>query len=452
MNAGRIIIPFFCFFIGVTPAFSVTLTNRATVSEYEYAVEKGTWVGNALHERYLVLGQTNYYLPESDSQHDYLQQLKNITKGILSDFVNLDVMGTSGLTGWYFGDGSNSPTTLPMFSVTSICAAVNAPSNYFDHTPERGLAEWYDGYTNNQYLGSVTNWEYVYIGGGSFEWQWVTNDLFFTNWFIPDGFTTTDYGWKYIDDIVKELVAIPVEYPGATFVTSAWASLYNDSSPYCQYCPVMPDVCTVWTPGSAIWYYNETDYCYEDECSEGYLTNAPDESLWAYNIVGPGSYVEWPGSPSISFNGEEESFASEYELKVTGGCTSYVGEINSVCLFSASERYYEKYIGTNYIRTYTATYDDFGEDTEDFYETYWDTNSTDRTREVYKYASYSSFTSIGVQTVMVATVFAGLSCPSGAAADDEDMDCHSFQFEAYYSELYRGYIDYSKHANGFLYK
>jgi len=51
-------IPFIYLSGGVQPALSATLTNRGGVSEYEDAVEKGTWIRNTLEERYAVIGHT----------------------------------------------------------------------------------------------------------------------------------------------------------------------------------------------------------------------------------------------------------------------------------------------------------------------------------------------------------------------------------------------------------
>ncbi len=102
--------------------------NRATVSEYESAVETASWTRRALAERRSVLGGASNNVPVHGSQWHVLLDEKAEASGLGASYASKKTDQLAYL--W-------SNNTFQMLSTTSLCAAICAPSNYFVYTDWR---------------------------------------------------------------------------------------------------------------------------------------------------------------------------------------------------------------------------------------------------------------------------------------------------------------------------
>ena len=389
-------IPFLYLSGGVQPAFSATLTNRATISEYEYAVDKGTWVRNALKERYAVIGQTFPTNPVSDSQQHELQQLKNSVKSIVPQFVDLDALGANGLAGWYFGNGTNGPTGLPMFSVTGLCARVGAPTNYFDYTPMSDLA---------------------------------------------------DYGWDYIKDAICLLSTVETSYEIIT-TSETWVSYYNGNCANCAY----ENPCAVWCSNIHYDYGIEEDSWPRVACN--YLThvvttnNPSGSSAYAYDTH------DW------TFGSEHRKAACQASLVVALNSNygaEVECALAFVASDGITWTYYDFF--EDEWSYFQHGYDDFGDGHSAWYSTCFVANGTISNvnysvmRDIHKYKTYTA-TSANLSTSIVAgIIYESGDCPTSSGSPVckyREGFCYGFWEET------PGYINpianYATPDNGFIFK
>jgi len=394
------LIPIFYFAAGVPPIFPDIMTNRATIGEYESAVDKGTWVRNALKERYAVIGQTYPTNPASDSQQHYLQQLKNDVKSILHHYVDLDALGANGLAGWYFGNGTNGPTELPMFTVTGLCARVGAPANYLGFTPMSGLA---------------------------------------------------DYGWDYIKDAICMLSTVETSYEIVT-TSETWVNFFNGN------CGAEPDGCAyedpcdVWSVNIHYDYGIEEDPWPSDACN--YLTpcvttNNPSGSVaYAYDTH------NWT-------DGDEHRKAASQASLVVALNSNYGAKVECALAFAASDgitwTYYDFF--EDEWSYFQHGYDDFGDGHSAWYSTCFVTNGTISNvnysvmRDIHKYKTYTA-TSANLSTSIVAgIIYESGDCPTSSGSPVckyREGFCYGFWEET------PGYINpianYATPDNGFIFK
>lgn len=166
-------------FVGITACLAEIFSDRAIPYEYEYAIDEGTWVQNALRERQIVAESSQLVtIPAYGSQSNRLKDMKSILRGVIPAFV--DNTKTSGdFLDWFSAPTGTTaegcgvyPDRFPLHTVTGLLAHVGAPTNYFEYTPWRPL--------DDQSFGEVTAQ-------------------------TAPGYTTTDYGWKYMRPILVNL-------------------------------------------------------------------------------------------------------------------------------------------------------------------------------------------------------------------------------------------------------
>ncbi|MFH0880055.1 MAG: hypothetical protein V2A34_10120, partial [Lentisphaerota bacterium] len=111
-------------------------------------------------------------------QQSRLALLKTGLRQLIPFYVD-HAQGPTNYVNWFstqIGSTTNGcgiyPTNFPMYTVTGLLARVGAPTNYFDYTPWRPLDENSQGVENSNTL---------------------------------PGFTTADYGWKYIKPLLTNL-------------------------------------------------------------------------------------------------------------------------------------------------------------------------------------------------------------------------------------------------------
>lgn len=137
-------------------AFSVLLVGplsradefaaRPASSNYTYAVDAGTWDGNALTERRVIVGDNNAFLPRSTSQQAYLADAKSALSSLLGNFVDCSNVNHST---WDFTPQFSTGEGIKMWNQANLIAHVGAPANFFSFTPWRGSA------------GSTSQWDLV---------------------------------------------------------------------------------------------------------------------------------------------------------------------------------------------------------------------------------------------------------------------------------------------------
>ncbi len=159
--------------------FAETFSNRASIAECEYALDMGTWVQKALMERMAVIDQAQELLPVNDTQQSRLAALKVYLSQVIPYYVDKAITSDN-LANWFATPiGTNEyggliyPEDLPLMTVTGLLAYVGAPTNYFNYTPWRPLDDQSEGVTNS---------------------------------YTAYGFTTTDYGWKFMKPMITTLV------------------------------------------------------------------------------------------------------------------------------------------------------------------------------------------------------------------------------------------------------
>lgn len=165
--------------LGALACYAEVFSKRAETYEYEYAIDEGTWVQNALRERQIVADASqSVAIPAYGSQSNRLKEMKSILRGIIPAFVdNTKTSGDyldwfSSPTGTTAGGCAEYPDLFPQHTVAGLLAQVGAPANYFEYTPWRPL--------DDQSIGEVTAQ-------------------------TAPGYTTTDYGWKYMRPILTNL-------------------------------------------------------------------------------------------------------------------------------------------------------------------------------------------------------------------------------------------------------
>ena len=164
---------------------------------------------NALKERGNVASTTNSEVPRYyRHERTNLVEFKEFLVHIIDDFVDTNLVITNYL---------NVHGKLPSYdTATQLLAWVSAPTNYLEYTPWRqlnGSGIAYGRVVTSSFVlvgtGTVTNEVYGYYGSGPYSVTGVagsTASIADTNVDIEVGFTTLDYGWKFMDEICNELV------------------------------------------------------------------------------------------------------------------------------------------------------------------------------------------------------------------------------------------------------
>ena len=152
-------------------------------------------------------------------------------------WINTNFVTNGTFIGYLEGAGA-----FPTHTIEELLNSVSAPSNYFEYTPWRQLNGSGIGYghimTSSFTIAAsgtnvVTNTVIDYCGDAhtiSGTNDQVTN-IVCTNINVAAGFTQLDYGWKYIDSIINELVWTTIDkdmvassnkYYGLTFDGTNW--------------------------------------------------------------------------------------------------------------------------------------------------------------------------------------------------------------------------------------
>lgn len=197
-----------------------------------------------------------------DHPRFYRNAQENMTNNLgIKDFIERRLLGsafdfwvdrgeaTNDLFDIYYTNGN---TDIPYYNPTSILVAVGAPSNWFDYTPSRQLGGRGFGVGHTV----TSTWTLSFSGGGLstntvYDWggnEWTitgtngfTTNVVVTNDSIAAGFTTLDYGFKYVDSILNELVwsgvsaAIDAEnIVSNSYGTNRWNSTGDSSNSWAE--------------------------------------------------------------------------------------------------------------------------------------------------------------------------------------------------------------------------
>jgi len=196
----------------------------------------------ALNERLDILGDAITYTPKLyKDQRTNLVEWKTVVESIIPDFVDTTLFTNGGVI------------TNEFLTITGLLENISAPTNYFDYTPYRDLGGWQPGLSNvvdgiwefpvwttntttitNSIMDACgSNYTYTLLGSTNtngvvisvdFELfsgtnslatytatnstEVYTNAFTCTNDFIASGFTERDYGFKWVPDIMDQLVMI----------------------------------------------------------------------------------------------------------------------------------------------------------------------------------------------------------------------------------------------------
>lgn len=231
--------------------------DRPAVTNLEYAVDVGTWCGEAIEERGLVFGVTNIFLPKCKSPRGHLVDLKSWAVSALSSFVpnNINFGSYYGVASTYWWT-SNSWASTDGVTIASLgeCASNRITSGYWIPSEPRTSPRWtlqsltfdvllpheqviWTGHVIRTAGPKYPGWMF-----GQFNEQWGEGDLVSTQctkgyfdwtpersgamygagvaqtnawqWFyypydgtdpIAPGFTDADYGYGRIEDVFKAL-------------------------------------------------------------------------------------------------------------------------------------------------------------------------------------------------------------------------------------------------------
>ena len=246
---------------------AAVLADRPSVSNYAYAVDFGTWCGRAIAERSSAIGCSGRILPTSDSQQDFVHNVKYCVSQIAPLYVDQFRADGGGFLSW-LADASHP--YFPMYTTTGLLEQVSAPTNYFITTPWRP--------TDGSGSGSTTDYTYP-------------------------PYDTRSYGWMYLKSIITNLFLLVLDgnrIPYATqyFTNSPW--MYNSIGDCSRCSGDCPDYSEgVEGPAAFVW-------------SGGFVSNS---SVVYGSIAGDWSYSSWKSE-------------NEYRLGCTivnkhaGGCAS----------------------------------------------------------------------------------------------------------------------------------
>ena len=243
--------------LGDSTASASVFVDRPAVTNLEYAVDVGTWCGEAIEERGLVFGVTNVFLPKCKSPRAHLMDLKGWAVTALTNFVpnNLDFESYYGSVSSYFWtwsswasvDGitvaalgecsqyritngfwvASEPRDPPFWSLQTVTLALALPheqivsTGYVIRTAEPKYPGWMLGQLTQQwgegwlvYTGCAKGYfawtpersGAMYGAGASRTnaWQWLYYPHEGCNP-IAAGYTDVDYGYARIKDVFMAL-------------------------------------------------------------------------------------------------------------------------------------------------------------------------------------------------------------------------------------------------------
>ena len=221
--------------------------------------------------------ETKFYRTERDNLYYFKLSLP------IAVFIDRSLADTNGYFDTWFSN-NQSEVSLPEWTVTGLLAHISTPTNYLTYTPYRSLNGSGYPYTRimtgeytmvvspggtnlgtNTVSGVYGDWTKDIVGTNGF----VTN-IPSTNLSIQTGFTMQDYGWKFMTNILNELV---------------W---YEDTIDSFQY-----------TADSNTWYGSDSAATWAD------ATNA---AIADFKLVSDGT-VAFPGEET---SGYQDSITSNY--------------------------------------------------------------------------------------------------------------------------------------------
>jgi len=136
-------------------------------------------------------------------------------------FLNLSDADASGYFDTFFSNNTGA-ISLPTWTLSNLLVAAGAPTNFFDYTPYRqlegrgfGIAHTVTGtFTIAAAEGATVTNDVVDWGGNSHSITGTNSQVFtfiVTNANILDGYSTLDYGWKHMTNIINRLVWVEDE-------------------------------------------------------------------------------------------------------------------------------------------------------------------------------------------------------------------------------------------------
>lgn len=133
-------------FVSATCALASTtnLAGRPAISNHIYAVNIGTWCGNAVSERTAAQGEGAPPLPYRGVASGLLHHCKSSLRGSLSEFVNHSLSTNGNFDAWFV---SNPGADLPYWTnEAALLQASSLPTNFFVESPTTGLFVHVSGY------------------------------------------------------------------------------------------------------------------------------------------------------------------------------------------------------------------------------------------------------------------------------------------------------------------
>ena len=158
----------------VSIAYADTYVNRPGTNDFDEAVEKGTWIRNAINERRLALNETNTLSTYCGTRLEYFQSLQGHTESLVTEFVGHTYSNPPNPVGRFDGvyyDWWDPPDIF--FDLTTWRTVAGLNTNGFRRATEwdgTNLPTFYYGTAQNGDIIAYWIYEDLKAGHGALKW------------------------------------------------------------------------------------------------------------------------------------------------------------------------------------------------------------------------------------------------------------------------------------------